>query len=130
MRRWLPLIVLMLLASVTTGSAHAAGARTFVLYFSSWSALIEPAAAEIVPAAVVAAKEDGNAPVSVTGYASTIGSAEANTLLSRLRAQVVSDTLVADGVDAKRITLTAVGPTTFLVEPVESRRAVIEIGAK
>ena len=48
MRRWLPLTVLMLLASVTTGSAHAAGERTFVLYFSSWSALIEPEAAEIV----------------------------------------------------------------------------------
>lgn len=129
MRRSLPLAVLMLVASVTFG-AHAAGARTFVLYFSSWSALIEPAAAEIVAAAAAAAKEDGNAPVSVTGYASTIGSVEANTLLSRLRAQLVSDALVSDGVDAKRITLTAVGPTTFLVEPVESRRAVIEIGAK
>ena len=43
---------------------------------------------------------------------------------------MVSDELVADGVDAKRITLAATGATSFLVQPVESRRAVIEIGTR
>ena len=130
MRRSLALAVLMLLGPATIDAAHAAEARTFVLYFSSWSALIEPPAEQIIAAAAAAAKEDAAAPVRVTGYASTIGSVEANTLLSQLRAQVVNDALVSDGVDARRISLTAVGPTTFLVEPVESRRAVIEVGAK
>jgi hypothetical protein len=41
---------------------------------------------------------------------------------------VVDDELVADGVDVIRITQTATGPTSFVVEPVESRRVVIEIG--
>ena len=130
MRRSLALAVLMLLASVTIRAADAAEARTFVLYFSSWSALIEPPAEQIIAAAAAAAKEDAAAPGRVPGDASTDGRVEAHTRLTQLRARVVSDALVSDGVDAKRITLTAVGPTPFLVAPVESRRAVIAVGAK
>ena len=81
-----------------------------------------------VAAAAAAATQNATAPVIVTGYASTVGSVAANALLSQLRAQVVDDELVADGVDAIRITHTATGPTSFVVEPVESRRVVIEIG--
>jgi outer membrane protein OmpA-like peptidoglycan-associated protein len=65
--------------------------------------------------------------VVVTGYASTIGSAEANTLLSRLRARVVVDALVADGVAADRISLGAVGATSFALDPVQSRRVEIAL---
>ncbi len=100
----------------------------FVIYFSSWSALIEPAAQQAVAAAAAAAKQNSAAPVTVTGYASTVGSVAANTLLSQLRAQIVYDELIADGVSASRIIMSATGATSFLVEPVESRRVVIQVG--
>ena len=130
MRRSLPFAILLLVASATLGAARADGPGRFVVYFGSWSALIEPTAQRVIAAAAAAARQDAAAPVSVTGYASTIGSVAANALLSQLRAQMVSDELVADGVDAKRITLAATGATSFLVQPVESRRAVIEIGTR
>ena len=104
--------------------------RRFVIYFGSWSALIQPSAQRAVAAAAAAAKRNPAATVSVTGYASTIGSSAANTLLSQLRAQIVSDELVADGIGASRIKLTAAGPTTFMVEPVASRRVVIQVGGQ
>jgi outer membrane protein OmpA-like peptidoglycan-associated protein len=129
MRRRLTLAVL-LLALIVAATARAAEPRTFVLYFSSWSALIDPTADKIVAAAVTAAKADPLAPITITGYASTIGSVEANTLLARVRAQVVSDALVAAGVNRERIKQSGTSPTTFIVEPVESRRTVIEIGAR
>jgi len=126
MRRCLPFFVLLFALAATT--TRAAEPRTFVLYFASWSALIDPTADQIVNAAVAAAKTNPLAPITVTGYASTIGSTEANTLLARLRAQVVSDALVTAGVNRERIKQSSTGPTTFIVEPVESRRTVIQIG--
>ena len=128
MRRSLPLAILLLAASATIGSARADDAQRFVLYFGSWSALIEPAAQQTVAAAAAAAKQNADATIAVTGYASTIGSTAANTLLAQLRAQIVYDELIADGVSASRIILTATGATSFLVEPVESRRVVIQVG--
>jgi outer membrane protein OmpA-like peptidoglycan-associated protein len=124
------LLPVLLFACVVATTARAAEPRTFVLYFGSWSALIDPTADKIVSAAVTAAKADPLAPITVVGYASTIGSVEANTLLARLRAQVVSDALVTAGVNRERIKQSGTSPTTFIVEPVESRRTVIEIGAK
>jgi outer membrane protein OmpA-like peptidoglycan-associated protein len=130
MRRRLSLIVPMLVILLATTAARAAEPRTFVLYFASWSALIEPSADQIIAAAVATAKADPLAPVTITGYASTIGSVEANTLLARVRAQVVSDAMVAAGVNRERIKQSGTSPTTFVVEPVEARRAVIVIGAR
>ncbi|HET6195116.1 MAG TPA: OmpA family protein [Acetobacteraceae bacterium] len=129
MRRRLLLIVPMFALFFAT-AAPAAEPRTFVLYFTSWSALIEQPADQIVAAAVAAANADPLVNITVTGYASTIGSVEANTLLARLRAQVVTDALVTAGVNRERIRLSATSPTTFVVEPVESRRTVIQIGTK
>jgi len=126
-RRWL--FALLLTAAFAT-TARAAEPRTFVLYFASWSALIEPSAEQIVAAAVTAANADPLSTITVTGYASTIGSTEANTLLARLRAQVVTDALVTAGINRERIRLSGTSPTTFVVQPVESRRTVIQIGAK
>jgi outer membrane protein OmpA-like peptidoglycan-associated protein len=120
----------LLLAVAFATTARAAEPRTFVLYFTSWSALIEQPAGQIVAAAVTAANAAPLETITVTGYASTIGSLEANTLLARLRAQIVTDALVAAGVNRERIRLSGTSPTTFLVEPVESRRTVIQIGAK
>jgi outer membrane protein OmpA-like peptidoglycan-associated protein len=128
MRRRLSLFLL--LSALVATTARAAEPRTFVLYFASWSALIDPTADQIVNAAVTAAKADPLAPITITGYASTIGSVEANTLLARVRAQVVMDALVTAGINRERIKQTGTSPTTFVVEPVEARRAVIQIGAR
>ncbi|HKM63919.1 MAG TPA: OmpA family protein [Acidisphaera sp.] len=126
MRRTLSVTVL-LLTAIVFAPARAADAGPFIVFFTSWSALIDQPAHDTVVAAAAAAKLS-NAPVRVTGFASTVGSAEANKLLSQLRAQVVADELVADGVDAKRITLTGVGPTSFMADPLEARRVRIEVG--
>jgi len=128
MRRSLSLAVLLLAASAAFGVARADEVRRFVVYFGSWSARIDTPARKVVAAAAAAARRDTAATVSVTGYASTIGSVEANTLLSQLRAQIVSDELAGDGVDANRIVRTATGATVFMVQPVEARRVVIEVG--
>ena len=59
-------------------------------------------------------------------YADQLGSTEANRTLTRLRAQVVRDTLVADGVPSNRIILQPKGAQGG--DPgVESRRVEIEL---
>jgi outer membrane protein OmpA-like peptidoglycan-associated protein len=129
MRRSFPFAALLLAAVLmTAGPARAAGMERYIIFFGSWSALVGKAGKETVAAAAAAAKKDAAAPIHITGYASTVGGKEANTLLSQLRAQMVADELVADGVDKSRITLTGTGETPFVMDPVESRRVLIEVG--
>jgi outer membrane protein OmpA-like peptidoglycan-associated protein len=66
--------------------------------------------------------------VQVVGFADPAGSPQANVELSHLRAQVVSDALVAGGIPGSRITLQARGATSFELTSQESRRVVITIG--
>ena len=58
--------------------------------------------------------------VAVTGYADVLGSREANNLLSGLRAQVVMDQLVADGIPATRLRRVEQGATPDSGIPTES----------
>ena len=125
MRRLFPIAVLLLAASASLPAARAE-APGFIVFFGSWSALIDQPARDTIKAAAAAASA-GKGQVRVTGYASTVGSTESNKLLSQLRAQVVTDELVADGVDAKRITQMAVGPTSFVADPQEARRVKIDV---
>lgn len=110
--------------------ARAAEPLRTVVYFSSWSALIDKPARDAIAALADKAKAAPAARVALTGYASTVGSAPANTLLAQLRAQVVLDELLADGVPAARIAVRAVGPTSFALDPLESRRVEIVLGAE
>ncbi len=126
MRRVLPFAGLLLAMCAAAARANDPVARTTV-FFGSWSALIEPSARESIAIAAAAAKLNPAATVSVTGYASTVGSIEANNLLSQLRARVVADALVADGVAESRIQLAAPGPTSFVLDPLEARRVIIEV---
>jgi outer membrane protein OmpA-like peptidoglycan-associated protein len=129
MRRSLPFAALLLAAALmTAGPARAAGMERYIIFFGSWSALIGKAGKDTVSAAAAAAKKNPSAPIKITGYASTVGGKEANALLSELRAQMVADELVADGVDKSRIALTGTGETPFVMDPLESRRVLIEIG--
>jgi outer membrane protein OmpA-like peptidoglycan-associated protein len=64
----------------------------------------------------------------VIGFADTVGSAQANIDVSRLRAQVVADALTANGIDAGRIQRAARGATQFELSAQESRRVEIVVG--
>jgi outer membrane protein OmpA-like peptidoglycan-associated protein len=104
--------------------AEAAGV-TGVVFFTKWSALIDDPAGAVVKLAAYRLAKDPGAKVVVTGYADIDGSSEANILLSKLRAQMVVDALVADGVDAARITREGAGATRDVGGMIESRRVVI-----
>ena len=112
------------------GAAHAGEpARHVVVFFSSWSARLDDPAMKSVQSAADWAKQHPDQPLTVIGYASTVGSTAANQDLSRLRAQIVADTLVADGVPPDRIKRQSMGPVDYAMDPVEARRVEIALGA-
>jgi cytochrome c oxidase subunit 2 len=125
MRRVLPLLTLL----AATGAAWAAAPLPhIVVFFQSWSAKLDDPALRAVQAAADWAKQHPQEKLVVIGYASTVGTAQANQDLSRLRAQIVSDTLVADGVPVERIRRRALGPVDYTLDPQETRRVEIALG--
>jgi outer membrane protein OmpA-like peptidoglycan-associated protein len=112
---------------LASGVAHADPPKIAV-FFSEWSAALDDVAMSAVSSAADQAKAQPKAPVTVAGFASTIGSKEANDLLAKLRAQVVIDQLVQDGVPASRIRRVGHGATPYSFTPLESRRIEITIG--
>jgi outer membrane protein OmpA-like peptidoglycan-associated protein len=99
---------------------------SFLVFYTPFSANIDPEASHIISEAANAAKAEPTRVVFVLSYADQLGSTEANRTLTRLRAQVVRDTLVADGVASSRIILQPKGAQGG--DPgVESRRVEIEL---
>ena len=78
---------------------------SFLVFYTPFSANLDTEASRIVGEAAKAALAEPSRRVYVLGYADRIGSTEANRTLTKLRAEVVRDTLVADGVPSGRITL-------------------------
>lgn len=101
--------------------------RTFPVFFEPWSANLDRASREAVDRAAAIARSSPGARVRVVGFADPEGSAAANIELSRLRAQVVMDELMAAGVAPGRILQSARGPTGFAQASQESRRVEITI---
>jgi outer membrane protein OmpA-like peptidoglycan-associated protein len=122
------LFALALLAATPVTNAFAARQPLGVVYFTEWSALLDDAATGAIKtmAADLAAKPGD---ITVTGYADTTGSNEANDLLSKLRAQMVIDLLKADGVPASRLKRADKGSTPDIGGANESRRVLISIDA-
>jgi OOP family OmpA-OmpF porin len=122
------LFAITLLAAAPVTHAFAAGQPLGVVYFTEWSALLDPAATGAIKTiAADLATKTGN--VTVTGYADTIGSNEANDLLSKLRAQMVIDLLQTDGVPASRLKRADKGATPDIGGLNESRRVLISLDA-
>lgn len=99
---------------------------SYIVFFTPFSAELDEAAMGVVAEAGRAAQAAPGHRVVVAGYASRIGSSTATQTLSRLRAQVVSDRLAAQGVDRGRITVRAKGAVGGDPD-VESRRVQIDI---
>jgi outer membrane protein OmpA-like peptidoglycan-associated protein len=129
MGRLLAVATLLVLGACSmVGSAPNSGQR-FVVFFTEFSAqLDEPAKAAITGAANYSQQHPALA-VGVVGFADPVGSPQANVDLSRLRAQVVSDGLVAGGVPVANIRREARGATNFALSGQESRRVEITVGS-
>ena len=101
----------------------------FLVFFTEFSAQLDEPAKSTIAGAATYAKNHPLQPVHVVGFADPTGSPQANIELSKLRAQVVTDALVAGGVPASSITQQAEGATKFELSATESRRVVVTIGS-
>ncbi len=100
--------------------------RALPIFFEAWSALLEEPAQVALREAADRIKANPRVPVLVVGYADPRGSAEANMTLSRLRARVVADALIANGVPAARLRIIYRGATPGF-ESLESRRVEVRV---
>ena len=99
----------------------------FVIFYSPWSSTLDQNGLAVTAGAAQLALKEPAATVQVVGFASTIGPDDANQSISEDRAQAVQAQLVADGVDAGRVTSMARGATPYQFSPLESRRVEIDI---
>lgn len=100
--------------------------RALPIFFEPWSsAMTEPTQAALLQVADYI-KANPRVPVLVVGYADPRGSREANTILSRLRARMVADALIENGVPTRRIRILYRGPTAGF-ESIESRRVEVRV---
>jgi outer membrane protein OmpA-like peptidoglycan-associated protein len=129
MRRLTALCLVALMGVALPGApSHAADpapTQRVVIYFQEWSAALDDAAVATIAKAADYAKAHPTMPLRVTGFADPTGSKQANVLMSELRAQVVVDQLVQDGVPARRISQGAKGSVQFALTSQESRRVEI-----
>jgi outer membrane protein OmpA-like peptidoglycan-associated protein len=100
----------------------------FPVFFTEWSAKLDDPATSTIAQAAAAANKSPTLPVTVLGFADPTGSAQANHDISSLRAQLVEDQLVTDGVARERIHRVARGATAFTESSQESRRVEVIIG--
>lgn len=103
------------------------------VFFQPFSAALDQPALTTIATIAKAANEQPDAPVTVIGAADSVGDPQANLYLSKTRAQVVADQLVADGVDRARLRIHARGEIRPTSEapggPVQAaRRVLVEIG--
>jgi outer membrane protein OmpA-like peptidoglycan-associated protein len=110
-------------------AAAASTGPTYVVFFQEWSAAIDDQANNVIRRAAAQAAANPTAPVMVVGFADTTGSAQANVLMSQLRAQRVYDGLVDAGVAPTRIQRSGRGAVPSVGDLQESRRVEIDVGA-
>ncbi len=99
------------LLALSACSMFAASNPPYLVYFPERSATLDTDAKKVIALASERAREQPAATVSVIGYTDSAGSAPADVLLSRQRAQTVADALVADGVPANRLVRSGRGQT-------------------
>jgi outer membrane protein OmpA-like peptidoglycan-associated protein len=99
----------------------------YVIFYSPWSSALDEKGLSVVAGAAQLAMQEPDSTVQVVGFASTVGPDDANQSLSEARAQAVEAQLIADGVDASRVTSMARGATTYQFSPLEARRVEVNI---
>ena len=123
------LLCVCLLLSLGACALFEPSGQRYIVFFRESSAQMEDAAEAVLVGAADWAKKHPDMPVTVASYADPYGSEKANSDFTRLRAQVVIDGLVADGVMASRIQRREIGSVKFRSDSQESRRVEIIVGS-
>ncbi len=129
MRRLAAACLLIVLAACAPADPDP-GTHRGLVFFQEWSANLDEEGQGAVDAAAAVVKRHPGVPVTVIGFADPEGSPQANIDISRLRAQVVVDALIKDGVPAAQIIRQAKGATAFVSTSLESRRVEIVVNGK
>jgi OOP family OmpA-OmpF porin len=82
--------------------------------FKTNSAVITPTSKLVLDSAVAYLKVRPNAAAEVRGHTDSVGNDEANMRLSKARAEAVRDYLIANGIDAGRLTANGYGETEHI----------------
>ena len=117
-----------LLLSLSACALFEPSGQRYIVFFRGSSAQMDDSAAGVLGAAADWAKRHPDMPVVVASYTDPYGSQKANADFTRLRAQMVVDGLVADGVLATRIQRREIGSVNFQIDAQESRRVEITVG--
>ncbi len=114
------------IAGCTNAPPISPQAPAYVVFFTPFSADLDDGASRVIAEASQAAQATSGRRVVVAGYADRMnGTPATNQTLTKLRAEVVADGLVAKGVDRQRIVLQPKG--SIGGDPgIESRRVMIE----
>jgi len=113
---------------VALAGCHVVGPEHFVVFFSPWSSDLDAPAKQVVATVATRARQRPGTPLTVNGYASPVGTVDANKKISERRTQAVVDALVAAGVPADRIVQRAHGVVDYTLDPIESRRVELTLG--
>src|ERR1700730_17578335 len=125
MRNLLSLCLLLLLGAC---ALFERSGQRYVVFFRGSSAQMDASAEEVLVGAADWARKHPDMPVIVASYADPYGSQKATADFTSLRAQVVVDGLVANGVLASRIARREIGSVNFQIDAQESRRVEITVG--
>lgn len=125
MRSLLSVCLLLLLGAC---ALFESSGQRYVVFFRGSSAQMDASAEEVLVAAASWAKKHPDMPVIVASYADPYGNQKASADFTRLRAQVVVDGLVSNGVLASRIASREIGSVNFQIDAQESRRVEIAVG--
>jgi len=127
MRRFLIPGAILALAGCATMAPPplAATAPATPVFFQPYSVALDKPALDAIAAAAVAANQQPESRVLVLGAADSGGNTQANILLSKTRARVVADQLIADGVGPSRIHASGLGEQSALEASAQSARRVL-----
>jgi peptidoglycan-associated lipoprotein len=110
------------------------GTHTFSIYFETGSAKLPTTSTDTINKVVFSFHQAFNNKISLVGYTDTVGTPTSNDTLSMQRAEAVQKALMAEGVPAESITMSAKGeygtPVKTPDNTAEQKNRVVEITVK
>jgi OOP family OmpA-OmpF porin len=99
----------------------------FVVEYGPSSSTIDQTGLATIAGAARLALGEPDSTVQVVGFASTVGADDPSQTLPKDRAEAVATQLIADGVDASRVTSMARGATAYQFSPAAAQRVEINV---